>query len=77
MVKLLSLGSIIPQLRCRRIWRIPFFRQPHRKQTEVSKMMSTFKVVRNVLGTVGILYFGMILLEGMIDSKRYARISAM
>jgi hypothetical protein len=40
-------------------------------------MVSTFKVVRNVLGTVGILYFGIILLEGMIDSKRYAKISAM
>jgi len=39
--------------------------------------MSTFKVVRNILGTVGIFYLGIILLEGMIDSKRYAKISAM
>ncbi len=40
-------------------------------------MLSTFKVVRNVLGTVGIFYFGIILLEGMVDSKRYVKISAM
>lgn len=40
-------------------------------------MMSAFKVVRNVLGTVGMVYFGIILLEGLVDSKRYMKISAM
>jgi hypothetical protein len=39
--------------------------------------MLAFKVVRNVLGTAGIFYLGIILLEGLVDAKRYLKISAM
>lgn len=40
-------------------------------------MLSAFKVVRNVLGTVGLIFAGYVFLEGLIDSKRYVRISTM
>jgi len=39
--------------------------------------MQAFRVVRNVLGTAGIFYFGIILLESLVDAKRYLKISAM
>ena len=39
--------------------------------------MLALKVVRNVLGTAGIFYLGIILLEGLVDAKRYLKISAM
>jgi hypothetical protein len=39
--------------------------------------MLAFKVVRNVLGTAGIVYLGIILLESLVDAKRYLKISAM
>lgn len=40
-------------------------------------MISTLKVVRNVLGTVGLIFAGYIFIEGLIDSKRYVKITTM
>jgi hypothetical protein len=40
-------------------------------------MIGTLKVVRNLLGTVGLIFAGYVFLEGLIDSKRYVRISTM
>jgi hypothetical protein len=39
--------------------------------------MSAFKLLRNILGTAGLIFAGYVLIEGLMDSKRYVRISTM
>lgn len=40
-------------------------------------MLSTLKVLRNIVGTAGLIFAGYVLIEGFIDSKRYLKISTM
>ena len=39
--------------------------------------MTTFKVVRNLLGTAGLLYAGYVFLSSFKDARRYLKISTM
>ena len=46
-----------------------------RKRKEV--LMSALKVVRNVLGTAGIMILGYVVLDSLKDARRYIKISLM
>jgi hypothetical protein len=39
--------------------------------------MGTLRVVRNLLGTVGLLYAGYVFIASLKDARRYIRISSM
>jgi hypothetical protein len=39
--------------------------------------MTTLKVVRNLLGTVGLLFAGYVFLSSLKDARRYVKISSM
>jgi hypothetical protein len=39
--------------------------------------MTTLKVVRNLLGTVGLLFAGYVFLASIKDARRYIKISSM
>ena len=41
------------------------------------RQMKAMKLIRNVLGTAGLLYAGYVLLASMKDVRRYIRISTM
>jgi hypothetical protein len=41
------------------------------------RQMKAMKLIRNILGTAGLLYAGYVLLASMKDVRRYIRISTM